>query len=106
MLKLIFLIAASLIFTSTVPVYGNTLRDPTTPLSYSPVRAGKPKLQLQAIYYGSTRKEAIVNGQLVKEGSQVAGVEITRISSNKVYYKQGAQTGALVLLPKVSKATQ
>lgn len=62
------------------------LRDPTRPLGYAISVKPEQSLLLQAIFTGNGRKEAIINGVAVKEGSRIAGKKILRIGNNEVVY--------------------
>lgn len=73
------------------------LRDPTRPLGYAVSAKSEQSLILQAIFTGSGRKEAIINGVAVKEGDTIAGKKILRIRSNEVLYDDDSTPRVLKL---------
>jgi len=75
--------------------------DPTRPLGYSAVQKKENDLILQAIFYGSGRKEAIVNGIPVKEGDQVYGKRITRINPQEIVYETANGFRTIKLRPSI-----
>lgn len=87
-----------------------TLVDPTRPVAFvGPARKegeAQKKLQLQAIFYGENRREAVINGKTVKVGETVDQVQIVAIGPGGVRYARNGQQGELVLLPKVLQPAQ
>jgi MSHA biogenesis protein MshK len=83
------------------------LIDPTRPVAFvAPVGKKTPeenKLQLQAIFSGEGRREAVINGQTVKVGDVVDQAKILAIGPGRVSFEKNGEKGELVLLPTVSK---
>lgn len=82
------------------------LVDPTRPLAFIGPANGGPgeaerKLQLQAVYHGESRREAVINGRTVKVGDVVDHARILAIGPGRVRYVKNGQEGELVLLPRV-----
>lgn len=76
------------------------LLDPTRPLGHrvqSSPSQQEESLNLQAIFFGAGRKEAIVNGKSVKEGDYVAGKKIIAIRANEVVYSSGGAQSIIKL---------
>jgi hypothetical protein len=86
------------------------LVDPTRPVAFVDAlnRADEQerKLNLQAIYYGENRREAVINGRTVKVGSVVDQVRILAISPGRVRYIKNGTEGELVLFPQVLQPIQ
>ena len=83
------------------------LVDPTRPVAFvAPSGQKQPeqnKLKLQAIFFGSGRQEAVINGQTVKVGDLVGQAKILAIGQGRVSFVRNGEKGELVLLPTVSK---
>lgn len=83
------------------------LIDPTRPVAFvapaGKVKKAEDQLQLQAIYSGGGRQQAVINGHLVNVGDKVGQAVIVAINPAGVRYKRNNEEGELVLLPKVSK---
>ncbi len=79
------------------------LKDPTQPLGYNASVKRKPSLKLQAIFLGANRKEAIVNGQSVKEGDTVLGKRIVKIKQKEIVVENSSGRFTLVLRPSIFK---
>jgi hypothetical protein len=84
-----------------------TLVDPTRPVAFV-APTGKQqqeenKLQLQAIFSGGGRREAVINGRAVKVGDMVDQAKILAIGPGRVSFVKNGEKGELVLLPTVSK---
>jgi hypothetical protein len=60
------------------------LRDPTQPFSYSSKYSKREAPKLQAIFFGNGRKEAIINGTLLREGDRFGEHRVIKISSDRV----------------------
>ncbi len=80
-----------------------SLKDPTQPIGYSASAKRKPSLKLQAIFWGANRKEAIVNGQSVKEGDTVLGKRIVKIKQKEIVVENSSGRFTLVLRPSIFK---
>lgn len=68
------------------------LVDPTRPLGHTAVASTIDSLVLQAIFFGNGRKEAIVNGIAVKEGSRVEGRRILEIRESSIVVQSDGAT--------------
>lgn len=83
------------------------LVDPTRPVAFvAPIgqkQQREHKLQLQAIFAGGGRQEAVINGQRVKVGDVVDQAKILAIGPGRVSFVRNGEKGELVLLPTVSK---
>lgn len=77
--------------------------DPTRPLGYRASSIQKSPLKLQAIFWGQGRKEAIVNGQSVKEGDSVQGKRIVQIKPQAIVYENNGGRYTLLLRPSIFK---
>lgn len=86
------------------------LLDPTRPIAFVDSRKGaleaERALQLQAIYYGENRREAVINGRAVKVGDMLDQVRIVAINPGRVRYIKNGKEGELVLLPPVLQPIQ
>lgn len=96
------------ILSVSASVFGNEkiaarLKDPTQPLGYKASAKRKPSLKLQAIFLGGNRKEAIVNGQSVKEGDTVFGKRIVKIKQKEIVVENSSGRFTLVLRPSIFK---
>lgn len=98
-----FLLIGCVIFLAPQRVLAETLRDPTTPLGHVRTAPKFQRLTLQAIYRGSGRREAIVNGNLVKEGELLNGAKIVSIHEKSVTYRREGTTQTIYLRPNVVK---
>lgn len=82
------------------------LIDPTRPVAFvAPIGVQKreeKKLQLQAIFSGDGRREAVINGRAVKVGDFVEQAKIVAIAPGRVSFVKNGEKGELVLLPTVS----
>jgi len=83
-----------------------TFRDPMRPPGSAPApHAPGPKtLKLEGVIAGAQRV-AIVNGQLVRAGDEVAGARIIEVLAGGVRYSRGGQTQTLLLPGVQSIAT-
>ncbi len=86
------------------------LVDPTRPVAFVGA-VGRPKEtarkpQLQAIYFGENRREAVIDGRTVKVGDMVGQMKILAINAGRVGYIKNGQEGELVLLPRVLQPVQ
>jgi MSHA biogenesis protein MshK len=83
------------------------LIDPTRPVAFAAPVGKKTqeenKLQLQAIFFGESRREAVINGKTVKVGDVVDQAKILVIGPGRVRFEKNGEKGELVLLPTVSK---
>lgn len=107
-LALYKLILCVSILSVSVSVFGDEKRsgrltDPTQPLGYNASAKRKPSLKLQAIFWGPDRKEAIVNGQSVKEGDSVLGKRIVKIKQKEIVVENRSGRITLVLRPSIFK---
>lgn len=82
-------------------INGEYLRDPTQPLFYSVASSPKQALKLQGIVKRNNSKEAIVNGQRVKEGAAVAGARILAIEEKYILVLQNGSETKIWLRPSV-----
>jgi len=78
-----------------------SLRDPTKPLSYATKVPGSEALILQAVYLSSHRREAIVNGKVLKVGDWVGGAQVEKIESKKIVVRRNGQQRTLSLRPSI-----
>ena len=93
-LRLVSLCIATLIACNA---YAQTAHDPMRPPGTVAARArGPAALKLEGIISGSVRV-AIVNGQLVRAGDEVAGARILEVLQDGVRYSRGGQTQSLSL---------
>lgn len=85
----------------------DTLVDPTRPVAFvgtaGKTEDGEQKLLLQAIFFGDSRREAVINGRTVKVGETIDQARIIAIAPGRVSYARNGVKGELVLLPKVLK---
>jgi len=79
------------------------LADPTKPIGYRVSEVKKNRIQLQAVFYGENRKEAILNGVLVNEGDTFQGNKIIRIHKASVVYQVDSETREVHLRPSIFK---
>lgn len=98
-----WLLLGCVIFLAMPTAHGEILRDPTTPLGHVRSAPKTQNLTLQAIYRGSGRREAIVNGNLVKEGETLNGAKIVSIHEKSVTYRRAGTTQMIYLRPTVVK---
>jgi MSHA biogenesis protein MshK len=81
------------------------LVDPTRPVAFVATSndrvQAENQLQLQAIFFGSGRREAVINGQTVKVGEFVGQAKIVAIKAGGVSFIKNGEKGELVLLPTV-----
>lgn len=80
------------------------LRDPTQPPHVSRSADVTMGLQLASILRGPDRRMALINGQWLQEGDDIAGMVVQRITENRVVMKNGTRTVALTLVPQVMQA--
>ncbi len=85
------------------------IKDPTRPLggvqATSIVEDKQPEdFALQGIYWRNQQYVAVINGQIVRQGSVLNGIEITRVDKNRVAFR-GAREGEMVLFPSVLQST-
>lgn len=103
---------AFLLVVSSAPLLAQSaetldLRDPTTPLQYSPetgVVNTDSGLELQSVLVSNQRKVAVINGSALREGQQLpggGGVKVRHILPHKVVLQQGEKIWALNLAPAV-----
>jgi hypothetical protein len=79
--------------------YSQAARDPMRPPGAAPASArprGPVALKLEGVISGSVRV-AIVNGQLVREGDEIAGARILEVLHDGVRYSRGGQVQSLSL---------
>jgi type II secretory pathway component PulC len=65
------------------------------PFAELPVKqVGETGLELQAIAWSGdmSRRIAVINGSIVREGGSVEGVSIVRINPDDVIFKKGGET--------------
>ncbi len=82
------------------------VRDPTTPLGYSPMgtQAGEKQFALNSILVSERRKLATINGKALREGEIIpgsAGVKVQRIFRQAVVLQQADKTWVLRLSPSI-----
>lgn len=79
------------------------LRDPTAPLGYRSNTAltQAQTLQLQAIFLGAGRKEAIISGVIVKQGDKVMGKQVVTINPDNVVVRGASGDEVLKLRPSI-----
>jgi hypothetical protein len=75
-----------------------TSRDPMRPpgMASAARPRGPVSLKLEGVISGSVRV-AIVNGQLVREGDEIAGARILEVLQDGVRYSRGGQVQSLLL---------
>lgn len=74
------------------PVWAESLRDPTRPLTGVATSAEPVELALHSILVSSQRRQAVINGQVLQERDQIAGadgVRVVRIERGAVTVQQG-----------------
>jgi hypothetical protein len=93
----------------SLPVAAQQFADPTRPYSGSVAKlVARPKqaqMQVQAIYHFTTQRLAIIDGALVREGQQVAGMTIEQIADDHVRYRRNGVSGVLRLAAVASSVT-
>lgn len=76
------------------------LRDPTRPLNYRAATSGAVELELNSILIGENRKQAVINGQRLRESEFIKGtdgIRLRSIESQAVVLQQGAKVWRLRL---------
>jgi len=77
-----------------------TARDPMRPPGTAAAAAARPRgpsaLKLEGVIAGKVRV-AIVNGQIVREGDEIAGARILEVLHDGVRYSRGGQIQSLIL---------
>ena len=79
------------------------LRDPTRPFGYRDKQKARLKVNLQAIFLGNGRKEAVINGQSLKVGDHFNGHKLISISKNSVRYSVEGKVHVLMLRKNIFK---
>lgn len=100
-ITLVFLWLFSLILPAVAQEAKESLRDPTRPLGLSVQKTAEARLELQAIFIRDKSKEAVINGQSVREGDSVSGALITGIDEKTVSYRKAGKSGKLKLRDSV-----
>lgn len=81
--------------------WGQTLRDPTTPLFQRAVSQGSVALSLAAIIDGDGHRFAIINDQRCVVGDVVGGAKIIEIQSNAIVYEYKSKLHTLKMRESV-----
>lgn len=81
--------------------WGQTLRDPTTPLFQRAVSQGSVALSLAAIIDGDGHRFAIINDLRCVVGDVVGGAKIIEIQSNAVVYEYKSKLHTLKMRESV-----
>lgn len=79
----------------------DSVRDPTKPLGRVKTTNAPVTLVLQAVFKGSGRNTAVINGKTLKEGDSVAGATVVKIKDKSVIYSRAGSTGTIYLRPKL-----
>jgi MSHA biogenesis protein MshK len=83
------------------------LRDPTRPPSFSAARPEAAEaasdLVLQTVLVSPERRNAIVNGRLVRVGDSVSGMRVIEIRESAVVLRGPGEQRTLSLFPAVEK---
>ena len=76
------------------------LADPTTPATHaSPAQPGTGQWVLHSTLIGPERRDAVINGRLVRVGDRIAGARVARIEAGEVLLDTPGQRVQLRLLP-------
>lgn len=70
--------------------------DPTQPAQYR-AAAKRVALKLESVLVSSTRKVAVINGQVVAEGETIGGARVVSIAKDKVRLRKSGKTISLTL---------
>jgi len=88
---------------------GPPLGDPMRPYRVeSGTGATEPttrRLQLTAVLISTTRRIAVINGSLYREGDEVAGARITRIEPGSVRLRRGGEDLVVPLIREGARAS-
>lgn len=86
------------------------LRDPTRPPNFAMPRASEEPLQadlvLQTVLVSPDRRNAVVNGRLVRVGDSVLGMRVVEIRESAVVLEGNGEQRTLLLFPAVEKRPQ
>lgn len=96
-------IVASVALSSESLAKERTLPDPTRPLGFTSSPTAVKNFNLQAIFFGDGRKEAIINGQSLTEGEFLGNYRIKRITAREVHYQLNGKTYIKSLRPSIFK---
>jgi MSHA biogenesis protein MshK len=87
--------------------YGQQLRDPTRPPVFmvpgGPAAARESDLVLQTVLISPERRAAIINGQLLRLGESIAGMQLMSISEGEVQLRGRGESRTLHLFPAIDK---
>lgn len=86
--RVLWLVTAVIGVFSPLPILAEQIRDPTRPLSAVAAPEARVKIELQAIKIRGSRREAIVNGKIVREGDQIVDVTILKIDQKQIVYRR------------------
>ena len=99
-----------------VAAFGQVLQDPTRPPSErmpsasvaeppgtTDARKAHTPVGLTLVLSGAHRQVAVLDGQLTRLGSEVAGARLVGVSANQAVLEKDGQPEALSLYPKVLK---
>lgn len=91
-LRLCLLIGASF----ATPIYGQdaALADPMRPKRAVSVTAGaapEPRIRLQGVLRSATRRVAVINGRLYREGNRVGDAVLESIDSESIQLRRGSE---------------
>ena len=89
-----------LMFTCASAISGqDPMRPPNWGNTVEVINVSAEKINLQQILISKTRKIAVVNDQVVKEGQKIAGVTVVKIETNQIKIKRGGVVKTIKLLP-------
>lgn len=90
-----------------------SIQDPTQPLNIAPpapatVGAVAPKkgLQLEAIFTGTGRSSAIIDGKFYRQGSKVGQYRLARIDADRIVLQGQGAPVILTLFPSLSSLSK
>ena len=93
-----------------MPGLAQPLRDPTRPPSFTMPTSGEESVQsdlvLQTVLVSAERRNATVNGRLVRVGDTVAGMRVIEIRESAVVLQGNGEQRTLLLFPAVEKRSQ
>jgi MSHA biogenesis protein MshK len=101
-------VIASLIAVSMADGFAQQLRDPTRPPGVGASRAGFAEavpsdLVLQTVLVSPERRNAIVNGRLLRVGDSISGMRVIEIRESAVVLRGPGELRTLSLFPLVEK---
>ena len=94
----------------SAPAVAQPLRDPTRPPNFSLPASAEESVQsdliLQTVLVSPERRNATVNGRLVRIGDAVSGMRVIEIREGAVVLQGNGEQRTLLLFPAVEKRSQ